>query len=65
VVKVNANSSKSSGLIVKIQDSKVLCLNSKPSSYFGVVSSKAVIQGKWQYAGNTRSVNVIKLNCGN
>ena len=61
----NPNSSKSSGLIVKIQDSKVLCINSKPSSYFGVVSSKAFIQGKWQYAGNTRSVNVIKLNCGN
>ena len=61
----NPNSPKSSGLIVKIQDSKVLCINSRPSSYFGVVYSKALIQGKWQYAGNTRSVNVVKLNCGN
>lgn len=61
----NPNSSKSSGLIVKIQDAKVLCINSRPNSYFGVVYSKALIQGKWQYAGNTRSVNVVKLNCGN
>ena len=59
------SSSKSSGLIVKIQDSKVLCTNSTPSSYFGVVASKAFIQGRWQYAGKTRSVNVVKLNCGN
>ena len=61
----NPNSPKSSGLIVKIQDSKVLCVNSKASSYFGVVFSKAFIKGIWQYAGNTRSVNIVKLNCGN
>jgi hypothetical protein len=61
----NPNSLKSAGLVVKIQDSKVLCVNSKASSYFGVAFAKAIIQGSWQYAGKTRSLNVIKLNCGN
>lgn len=61
----NPNSLKSAGLVVKILDSKVLCINSKASSYFGVAFSKAFIQGRWQYAGKTRSLNVIKLNCGN
>ena len=61
----NPNSLKSAGLVVKIQDSKVLCVNSKASSYFGIAFAKAFIQGRWQYAGKTRSLNVIKLNCGN
>jgi hypothetical protein len=60
----NPDSPKSSGLIIRIQDSKVLCINSKSSSYFGIVFSKAFIQGKWQIAGNTRSTNITKLNCG-
>jgi len=60
----NPDSQKSSGLIIRIQDSKVLCINSKSSSYFGIVFSKAFIQGKWQIAGNTRSANITKLNCG-
>jgi hypothetical protein len=63
--RTNPNSSKSAGLVVKIQDLKVLCINSKASSYFGVAFAKAFIQGKWQYAGKTRSLNVVKLNCGN
>lgn len=60
----NPDSPRSSGLIIRIQDSKVLCINSKSSSYFGIVFSKAFIQGKWQIAGNTRSANITKLNCG-
>ena len=63
--KTNPNSVKSAGLVVKIQDSKVLCVSSKASSYFGIAFAKAFIQGRWQYAGKTRSLNVIKLNCGN
>jgi len=62
--KTNPSSPKSSGLIIKIQDSKVLCINSEASSYFGVVFAKAFIQGNWLYAGNTRSANITKLNCG-
>ena len=62
--RTNPHSPKSSGLIVKILDSKIFCINSKASSYFGVVSSKAFIEGKWQIAGNTRSANITKLNCG-
>ena len=63
--KTNPNSLKSAGLVVKIKDSKVLCVNSKVSSYFGIAFARAFIQGRWQYAGKTRSLNVIKLNCGN
>jgi len=59
------SSPSSSGFIVSIQDAKVACINSIPSSYFGIVYSKALIQGKWHYAGRTRSVHIVKLNCGN
>lgn len=58
-------SPKSNGLIVKIQDAKVMCTNATPSSYYGIVYAKALIQGKWHYAGRTRSVHIAKLNCGN
>jgi len=61
----NPNSLSSSGLVIKIQDAKVICTNSTPSSYFGVVYAKALIQGKWHYAGKTRSIHIRKLNCGN
>lgn len=55
----------SSGFIVNIQDAKVECINSIPSSYYGIVYAKALIQGKWHYAGRARSVHIVKLNCGN
>lgn len=61
----NPASLGSNGLIVKIQDAKVVCANSTPSSYYGVAHAKAIIQGKWHYAGRTRSVHIRKLNCGN
>lgn len=61
----NPLSPKSSGLVIKIQDAKVICKNSQPSSYYGIAYAKAFIQGKWQYAGKTRSVNIRKLKCGN
>ncbi len=63
--KTNPTSLNSNGLIVKIQDAKVLCINSTPTSYYGIVYAKAFIQGKWQYAGRTRSEHIQKLNCGN
>ncbi len=61
----NPASLGSNGFIVKIQDAKVVCTNSTPSSYYGVVYAKALIQGKWHSAGRTRSVHIRKLNCGN
>ncbi len=54
----------SSGLIVKIQDAKVACKNNQPSSYYGIAYAKAFINGKWQYAGKTRSANIRNLRCG-
>jgi len=59
------SSPSSSGFIVSIQDAKIACINSIPSSYYGIVYAKALIQGKWHFAGRTRSVHIVKLNCGN
>ena len=59
------SSPSSIGFIVSIQDAKVACINSTPSSYYGIVYAKALIQGKWHYAGRTRSAHIVKLNCGN
>lgn len=64
-VETNPALPSSSRLIIKIQDAKVECVNSTPSSYYGIVYAKALIQGKWHYAGRTRSVRIRKLNCGN
>jgi hypothetical protein len=55
----------SRGLKVRIQDAKVECINSRPSSYYGIVYGKAIIQGTWHYAGKTRSVHIVQLLCGN
>jgi len=53
-----------SGLIVKLQDKYVVCLNSKLTKWFGIAYSKAFINGKWQYAGRTQSEKIEPLNCG-
>ena len=60
----NENSPKSSGLKVEINNAVVKCLNSTPTSYFGLAYSKAIIQGKWQYAGRTQSTSIVPLQCG-
>jgi hypothetical protein len=57
-------SPKSSGSIIKIQDAKVVCINTQPSSFYGIAFAKAFIQGKWQYAGKTRSAKIRDLKCG-
>jgi hypothetical protein len=49
---------------VKINDAAVQCLNSKTTKYFGITYSKAIIQGKWQYAGRTQSSSIVPLKCG-
>lgn len=58
------NSPKSSGLRVEIKNAAVKCLNSKTTNYFGIAYSKAIIQGKWQYAGRTQSSSIVPLKCG-
>ncbi|MEI9906821.1 MAG: hypothetical protein WDO06_01950 [Actinomycetota bacterium] len=54
----------STGLRVEIKNASVKCKNNKPTSYYGVVYSKAFIGGKWQYAGRTRSLSIAHLECG-
>ncbi len=61
----NDQSSKNnSGVIVKLQDKYVVCLNSKLTKWFGIAYSKAFINGKWQYAGRTQSEKIEPLDCG-
>lgn len=62
--KTDANSTSSSGLRVEINNATVECLNSKTTSYFGIAYSKAIIQGRWQYAGRTQSTSIVPLHCG-
>lgn len=62
---INDQSPKnSSGLVVKLQNKYVVCSNSKITKWFGVAYSKALIAGKWQYAGRTDSLTIEALPCG-
>lgn len=58
------NSPKSSGLKVEMTDAAVKCKNSQATRYFGIAYAKAIIQGKWQYAGRTQSTSIVPLHCG-
>lgn len=58
------NSPKSSGLKVEISNAAVECINRKMTNYYGIAYAKAIIQGKWQYAGRTQSSSIIPLRCG-
>ena len=62
--KINAYLQQSSGFRVKIKDASVGCKNNQITNYFGVAYAKAIIGGKWQYAGRTRSKSIISLKCG-
>lgn len=55
---------ESSGLRVEIKDASERCKNNEITSYFGIAYAKAIIGGKWQYAGRTRSKSITSLNCG-
>lgn len=52
------------GLRVSLQDKFVVCTNDKLTQWFGTAYAKALIDGKWQYAGKTRSKNITTLRCG-
>ncbi|MBI3430370.1 MAG: hypothetical protein HY050_10035 [Actinobacteria bacterium] len=62
--KTEENSPKSSGQRVDIKNAAVKCTNSESTSYFGIAYAKAIIQGKWQYAGRTLSKLIVPLKCG-
>lgn len=54
----------SSGFIVKMNNAVVRCRNTRETDYFGIAYAKALINGKWQYAGRTRSKIIEPLACG-
>lgn len=56
--------SSSSGLVVKMNNSVVRCRNTHETAYYGIAYAKALINGKWQYAGRTYSKSIILLDCG-
>jgi len=40
------------------------CKNSTPTFFYAIAFAKAVIDGQWQYAGDTRSEDIVELRCG-
>ncbi len=54
----------SSGFVVKMNNAVVRCRNTRETDYYGVAYAKAFINGKWQYAGRTRSKIIELLACG-
>lgn len=56
--------STSSGKIIRNYDALVDCKNFKRTKFYGVAYAKALINGQWNYAGRTRSLKTIEINCG-
>jgi len=56
--------SMNSGFTVKLQNKFVECRSSTPTEWFGVASSRALINGSRQFAGRTQSPKVVTLPCG-
>lgn len=56
--------SSSSGFVVKMNNAVIRCRNTRETAYYGVAYAKALINGKWQYAGRTYSKSIILLDCG-
>ena len=56
--------SSSSGFVVKMNNAVIRCRNTRETAYYGIAYAKALINGKWQYAGKTYSKSIILLNCG-
>jgi hypothetical protein len=53
-----------SGFIVKMNNAVVRCRNTRETDYYGIAYAKALINGKWQFAGRTRSKIIELLACG-
>ena len=54
----------SSGLVVNNFATYASCRNSNMTTYYGVAFSQALIDGRIESAGRTRSVHLKALNCG-
>lgn len=55
---------KSSGYLVRNNAAWIACRNYIRTTYFGIATSKALINGRWKYAGRARSDKSIEINCG-
>lgn len=58
------NAPQSSGLRVVNEGTMRRCKNSTPTFFYAIAFAKAVIDGQWQYAGDTRSEDIVELRCG-
>ena len=63
-VTTDPNRPTSFGRIVRNYDNLIECKNFKRTKFYGIAYAKALINGKWQYAGRTRSPKTIEINCG-
>lgn len=54
----------SSGLRVEMNNALVRCKDKRETYYFGVATSKAIVGGRWVYAGETYSINPKPIKCG-
>ena len=54
----------SSGLIVFNNGTTKVCKTNALTHYYGIAYSKALIHGKWLYAGRTQSPKTVPLLCG-
>jgi hypothetical protein len=60
----NPNDSTSNGKIVRNYKSTVDCKNFKRTKFYGIAYARALINGQWNYAGRTRSIKTLEINCG-
>jgi hypothetical protein len=60
----NPKSPGSSGLVVDNFSTQEACKNSTPTVYYGIAFSQALIDGRIQDAGRTRSIHLTELKCG-
>jgi hypothetical protein len=63
-VSTDPNRSTSFGREVRNYDNLVDCKNFKRTKFYGIAYAKALINGHWNYAGRTRSLKTIEINCG-
>jgi hypothetical protein len=64
IFRTNPMDKSSSGFRVLISDAAIPCKNNVMTEYFGIAYSKALIGGKWLFAGKTRSPKIVPLPCG-
>jgi hypothetical protein len=59
----NRKGSKS-GYTVEMNDAKILCVNNKPTKYYGVATAHVVIPGFGVFDRTAQSLNYPTLSCG-